>query len=350
MSKWIDFTIDERKAMVQKVAELMHIDEAAAEKDWWVTAVLFALFKTKVAKYLLFKGGTSLSKGWNIINRFSEDIDMALGREFFLKEKQLTCAQCSTNTQIHHLREKGQDYIFGEFKEDLQKQLMTLGLNVKVIAENELPDENGKTKTVDHDKDPSVIYIQYPSLYQNETTYATPVVKIEISVLSMDEPFEMKRISSLIEQVFPDEDVDSDIVQHIKTVSPARTFLEKAFLLCEEYQKKTPRTYRMSRHLYDLEKLSHTPYMEMALNDSDLYYDIVEHRKKFYHVGYVDYDKELPSSITILPTKNLIPYFEDDYKAMRLSFIYGDSLNFDELLIFLEKLQERFRHVPAKTK
>lgn len=350
MSKWIDFTIDERKAMVQKVAELMHIDEAAAEKDWWVTAVLFALFKTKVAKYLLFKGGTSLSKGWNIINRFSEDIDLALGREFFLKEKQLTCAQCSTNTQIHHLREKGQDYIFGEFKEDLQKQLMTLGLNVKVIAENELPDENGKTKTVDHDKDPSVIYIQYPSLYQNETTYVTPVVKIEISVLSMDEPFEMKRISSLIEQVFPDEDVDSDIVQHIKTVSPARTFLEKAFLLCEEYQKKTPRTYRMSRHLYDLEKLSHTPYMEMALNDSDLYYDIVEHRKKFYHVGYVDYDKELPSSITILPTKNLIPYFEDDYKAMRLSFIYGDSLNFDELLIFLEKLQERFRHVPAKTK
>lgn len=350
MSKWIDFTIDERKAMVQKVAELMHIDEAAAEKDWWVTAVLFALFKTKVAKYLLFKGGTSLSKGWNIINRFSEDIDLALGREFFLKEKQLTCAQCSSNTQIHHLREKGQDYIFGEFKEDLQKQLMTLGLNVKVIAENELLDENGKTKTVDHDKDPSVIYIQYPSLYQNETTYATPVVKIEISVLSMDEPFEMKHISSLIEQVFPDEDVDSDIVQHIKTVSPARTFLEKAFLSCEEYQKKTPRTYRMSRHLYDLEKLSHTPYMEMALNDSDLYYDIAEHRKKFYHVGYVDYDKELPSSITILPTKNLIPYFEDDYKAMRLSFIYGDSLNFDELLIFLEKLQERFRHVPAKTK
>lgn len=253
--------------------------------------------KTEVAKYLLFKGGTSLSKGWNIINRFSEDIDLALGREFFLKEKQLTCAQCSSNTQIHHLREKGQDYIFGEFKEDLQKQLMTLGLNVKVIAENELPDENGKTKTVDHDKDPSVMCIQYPSLYQNETTYATPVVKIEISVLSMDEPFEMKRISSLIEQVFPDEDVDSDIVQHIKTVSPARTFLEKAFLLCEEYQKKTPRTYRMSRHLYDLEKLSHTPYMEMALNDSDLYYDIVEHRKKFYHVGYVDYDKELPSSI-----------------------------------------------------
>ena len=87
MSKWIDFSIDERKAMIQGVANAMHIDEPAAEKDGWVTAVLYALFGTEVSEYLLFKGGTSLSKGWNLINRFSEDIDLALGREFFLNEK-----------------------------------------------------------------------------------------------------------------------------------------------------------------------------------------------------------------------------------------------------------------------
>ena len=86
MSKWIDFSIDERKAMIQGVVEAKNIDEAAAEKDWWVTAILYALFHTRVAEYLLFKGGTSLSKGWNIIDRFSEDIDLALGREFFLNE------------------------------------------------------------------------------------------------------------------------------------------------------------------------------------------------------------------------------------------------------------------------
>ena len=59
MSKWIEFSTDERKAMIQGVVNAMHIDEAAAEKDWWVTAVLFAVFKTKPAQYLLFKGGTS---------------------------------------------------------------------------------------------------------------------------------------------------------------------------------------------------------------------------------------------------------------------------------------------------
>lgn len=348
MSKWINFSIDERKAIIQGVVSTMQIDEAAAEKDWWVTAVLYALFHTKAGDYLLFKGGTSLSKGWNIIDRFSEDIDLALGREFFLNNKNLSCANCTSNTQIHNLREKGQDFLFGEFKEDLKEQLSILGLDVKVIAENELLDDNGEPKKVAHDKDPSVIFVQYPSLYNSEAPYAVPTVKIEISVLSMAEPYEMKRISSLIEQVYKDEDIDSDIVQTIKTVSPARTFLEKAFLLCEEYQKREPRTYRMSRHFYDLEKLSHTDYINMALSDSNLYYDIVEHRKKFYHVGYVDYDKELPETITIVPREELVSKYEEDYNDMRSSFIYGEALEFSDLLKFLKTLQERFRKIPPR--
>lgn len=139
-----------------------------------------------------------------------------------------------------------------------------LGLDVRAIAENELLDENGELKKVVHDKDPSVLFVQYPSLYNSKAPYAVPTVKIEISVLSMAEPYEMKRISSLVEQVYTEEEVDSGIVQTIKTVSPARTFLEKAFLLCEEYQKTEPRIYRMLRHFYDLEKNLHTDYMDMA--------------------------------------------------------------------------------------
>lgn len=106
MSKWIDFSIAERKAMIQRVVNSRNIDEASAEKDWWVTAVLYALFHMSSANYLLFKGGTSLSKVWDIINRFSKDIDLALDRNFFLKER---CANCASNPQIHHLREKGQE-------------------------------------------------------------------------------------------------------------------------------------------------------------------------------------------------------------------------------------------------
>lgn len=124
---------------------------------------------------------------------------------------------------------------------------------------------------VPHDKDPSVLYVQYPSFYDSKAAYAIPTVKVEISVLSMAEPFEMRRISSLIEQTYKDEDVDCDLIQTIRTVSPVRTFLEKAFLLCEEFQKDKPRTHRMTRHFYELEKLSHTTYADSALSDMKLY-------------------------------------------------------------------------------
>lgn len=348
MSKWIDFSVAERKAMIQRVVASRYIDEASAEKDWWVTAVLYALFHMSSANYLLFKGGTSLSKGWDVINRFSEDIDLALDRNFFLVERNEKCANCTSNTQIHHLREKGQDYLLGEFKEELKHQIEDMGLKgATVVAENEKTDEKGNPARIDHDKDPSVIYVQYPSLYSSTTSYAVPVVKIEISVLSMAEPFEMKKISSLVSQIFGAEGiiVDDDYSMEIRTVSPARTFLEKAFLLCEEFQKDNPRTRRMTRHFYDLEKLLHTPYAEMALTDVRLYRDIVAHREKFYHVGYVDYSKEMPSEITFLPPDALRSKYEADYKDMQKSFIYAESLDFDTLMGEINKLQIRFRSI-----
>ena len=343
MSKWIDYSVDDRKTMIQAVVQEKPIDEVSAEKDWWVTAVLYALFHTSVSEYLLFKGGTSLSKGWDLIQRFSEDIDLDLSRDYFLNIKNLSCANCASNTQIHKLREVGQDFLLGEFKIELDNKLKELGLDVNVFGENEVLDENGEPSKVPHDKDPSVLYVQYQSLYDVKTPYAIPVIKIEISVLSMSEPFEMRRISSLIEQAYKGEDVDSDFVQTIRTVSPTRTFLEKAFLLCEEYQRDKPRTYRMTRHFYDLEKLEKTLYGERAFNDPLLYHEIVRHRRKFYHVGYVDYDKELPSSIQIVPSETLMPVYEDDYNSMKKSFIYGDSLNFSELIGRLQAIQERFR-------
>lgn len=74
----------------------------------------------------IFEKEGLLSKGWDIINRFSEDIDLALSRDYFLNVKQLSCASCTSNTQIHNLREKGQDYLFGEFKDELMKKITNL--------------------------------------------------------------------------------------------------------------------------------------------------------------------------------------------------------------------------------
>ena len=346
MNRWIDYTQDERMMMIQHVADVKQIDEPATEKDWWVTAVLYALFHTSVAEYLLFKGGTSLSKGWDFINRFSEDIDLALSREFFMNIKQLPYARCGSNSQIHRLREAAQDYLFGEFKEELSSLLAEMGLDVEVLAENEMPDENGEPQRVDHDKDPSVIYVKYKSLYRSDAVYAKPVVKVEISVLSMEEPYEMKRISSLVEQIYECEGiaVDKELVQTIKTASPTRTFLEKAFLMCEEYQKNSPRTYRMSRHFYDLERLMDTEYGQVALVDNTLYQEIIDHRKKFYHMGAVNYNQLQRETISIVPPQELMPLFEADYANMKISFIYGSPKDFGQLMERMVELEARFRN------
>ena len=84
--KWLDLSVNERQGALDTVAKRLEIDTPSVEKDWWVTAVLRALFQTSFASYLLFKGGTSLSKGWQLINRFSEDIDISLGHEWFEKQ------------------------------------------------------------------------------------------------------------------------------------------------------------------------------------------------------------------------------------------------------------------------
>ena len=103
MNRWTDNNLADRLYMVNHISDLKNIDQESVEKDWWVTTVLKALFELSTSKYTYFKGGTSLSKGWNIINRFSEDIDIALYRDFFLMVKGVTCAKCENNNQIKML-------------------------------------------------------------------------------------------------------------------------------------------------------------------------------------------------------------------------------------------------------
>lgn len=297
-----------------------------------------------MTKYAFFKEGTSLSKGWNLINRFSEDIDIALYRDFFLTEKGLACAHCENNNQVKLLRKASRDFIHGEFMSELEQRLKEMGLDVRVEAVTTHMTDAGE-KPIDHDADPTVVLVHYPSIFADSHSYVKPVVKVEISCLSMREPFEVKRIASLISEGFATE--DDEAVTEIVTILPSRTFLEKAFLLCEEYQRRNPRTLRMSRHLYDLERLMDTEYGRAALKDTKLYHEIVEHRQRFYHVGGVAYALDLPDRIVFCPTGEVRERLQADYDNMRSSFIYGEAPEFEVLMSRLEELQERFHLIQS---
>ena len=319
--------------MLQRVAEETGLPEYAVEKDWWVTMTLKALFMLECAKWLEFKGGTSLSKGWGLIDRFSEDIDLALNYRFFT-------SALENNNQLKMLRKKCRKYVVGDLSSALNEHFESLGLiDYEIVPE--VKDVAGID--ISSDADPTAIFVNYRSVASLQSEYVPSRVKIEVSCLSMDEPFEIKTFGTMIGGLFPEEDEDAEV--QIPTVLPSRTFLEKAFLLCEEFQKDAPRSLRMSRHLYDLVRLMDTDYARAALRDDDLYRKVVEHRRKFYHVGYADYDKDYRKYISFLPPARCVSAWRADYEELLFHFVYGDKLPFDQLIDRLKELNKRFNQV-----
>lgn len=333
---WLHNELVDRLAMLQQT-EATHpgINQVAIEKDWWVTVTLKALFQTDCRDSLIFKGGTSLSKGFNIIERFSEDIDLAISHSLFGIEK-------TNKSQRDKLKKLARRYIQETLSAQLDAQLKDMGITGYTIENvTQVQDKNGEWKPIDSDKDPTVILLHYPSIVEDTISYIPPRVKIEISCLSMDEPTEERDIHSLICETFEEEDTDANC--KIRTVVPTRTFLEKLFLLAEEFQKDKPRSVRMSRHLYDLEKLMDTEYGREALADRTLYGAIVEHRRAYYALKYVNYDLHAPATINFLIPEQAVESWKADYADMRRFFIYGQSLEFDALIRKMVELQNRVR-------
>lgn len=333
---WLNNELVDRLAMLQQT-EATHpgINQVAIEKDWWVTVTLKALFHTDCRDSLIFKGGTSLSKGFNVIERFSEDIDLAISHSFFDIEK-------TNKSQRDKLKKLAHRYIQETVSTQLDAQLAGMGISGYTIENvTQVQDKSGDWKPIDSDKDPTVILLQYPSIIEDTISYIPPRVKIEISCLSMDEPTEERDIHSLIGETFEEEDTDANC--KIRTVVPTRTFLEKLFLLAEEFQKDKPRSVRMSRHLYDLEKLMDTEYGREALADRTLYDAIVEHRRAYYALKYVNYDLHAPATINFLIPEQAVESWKADYADMRRFFIYGQSLEFEALIRKMVELQNRVR-------
>lgn len=282
------------------------------------------------ANALVFKGGTSLSKGWNVINRFSEDIDLALDREFLGFSGELTIGD------IRRLRRKSFKFISEVFTEDLKNKFIELGFENVII----------KPRKVDnHDQDPLIIEIYYDKLTETDS-YLKPGVLVEVGSRSLKEPYSQRTFGTFISEIFTDNPFTDNPIT-IPIVNPERTFLEKIFLLHEEFQKPQEkiRVERLSRHLYDIEKLSQTEFLERALQDKELYNTIVKHREKFTPISGIDYANLTPDKINFIPPDTIIKKWEDDYNEMRSSMIYGQTLSFDELISRLTKLQKRINQL-----
>jgi predicted nucleotidyltransferase component of viral defense system len=328
MNNWQSISVERQQMIIGNILLKTGYSTHAIEKDWWVTMVLKALFQTSCANCLTFKGGTSLSKCWNLIERFSEDIDVAISREFF------GITRISSKNQRDKLRKTSSKYVreklIGELDEIL-KQAEISGYTIEL--------ESAESS----DKDPQVLYVKYSSLF-SENKYLSNWVKVEISCRSLREPFDPMNVRSIIADSYPNEKFADDYFI-VNAVSPKRTFLEKAFLLHEALQKGRIHSHRMTRHLYDLHKLMDTEFAKDALSDGNLYKTIVEHRSIMTREKGVDYSTHRPSQINLIPENKDINLWKTDYKDMQETFIYEQSVSFETLLERMKELLNRFRSI-----
>lgn len=334
MVKWIAVPNETKKNAYEQIAEKIGMSAFAVEKDWWVTLTLSVIFEMEVAKHLVFKGGTSLSKAYNLIDRFSEDVDLAIERSFLgfngdLSKKQRTA-----------LRKAASAYTSGPFFEELQARFAEKGLdNITFIL----------VDATDSDQDPRIIEIYYPNVIP-ALGYLEPRVQVELGCRSLKEPFSVQTFGSLIDKHYPEMDFALPPI-NVPTVNPERTFLEKIFLLHEEFQRPPEkiRVNRLSRHLYDVVKLSTSEFADKALNDLELYATIVEHRHKFTPVGGVNYNLHQPQTINPIPLPEYIKAWEADYNKMVVDMIYEENAaSFEEIISDLTALKNRINEFTWK--
>jgi hypothetical protein len=330
LKEWFKLTEENKRNIFSEVAAKMNLPAVAIEKDWWVVKTLELVFSTNIGPGTVFKGGTSLSKAWKLIDRFSEDIDLALDRSFLGFNKAMT------NSQVSKLRRVSCSYISDTFFPLLQKTFLNAGFKDMDIQIRD---------TTSNDQDPVLLEVNYPAL-TDRSDYLQSRVLIEIGSRSLKEPFIDKQFCSLVGEHFNGREfADTNI--SIPTVNPERTFLEKIFLLHEEFQQPAEKinVNRLSRHLYDLEKLMDTKFALNALNDKNLYQHIVEHRKMLTPLRGIDYSKHTPGSINIIPPQDMITAWEKDYELMQQSMFYTKSLSFEKLMERIHELNDRINKI-----
>ena len=332
MNKFLTLTKEQRAAVFERVGASVGLPMQAVEKDFWVTVILQAVFSLPVAQHLIFKGGTSLSKAWGLISRFSEDIDLAVN------PIALGAAEGDlTKKQIKKLRKASSLFVSEQLTPMLCAKIDEMGMSAFLNIEAQPNGEGDNTYP-----EPRQIYIRYQSVFEKPLTYLRPDVVLEVSARSLIEPAMPTHVSCILADYIPIQPT-CDAVVH--TAIPAKTMVEKMFLLHELFSVPGhgTRAERKSRHLYDLYQMMQQDFAQEAITNDALWESIRHHREVFTSVQGVDYSGDVRQRICLLPREDIVAIWQSDYETMRSSMIHGSAPTWDELLEQITILQNKTR-------
>lgn len=329
---YLSLTPRERLELLDAASRQRGLAPAILEKDYWVCKTLNALFSLpELGSHLVFKGGTSLSKVYGLIDRFSEDVDVTFHRDFlgFGDDHDPEAATGKEQARrIEALQRACKDCIRETLLPSLHQAFSTL-----------LGGAKGWSLEIDP-ADPQTLLFHFPQAGGPGLAYIAPAVRIELGARSDHWPAEDHAISSYLGETF-DQPIGRATV---RTLAAERTFWEKATILHAEAHRDPakPMPARYARHYHDLARMAGVPVAERALADGALRERVVIHKSVYYRSGWARYDLALPATFRLLPPEARLPELEADHRAM-VPMFFNPPPPIGEVLATLADLETRIR-------
>ena len=326
MDRFLKLSGEEKREVFQAVSLSMGLRPDIVEKDFWVCFMLHHLFHDcKYKDAFVFKGGTSLSKAYHVIERFSEDIDIILDWRKIVPTDDNPWNDRSKTKQDQYnklVNAKAAEFYASDLVPCLNRELEEVLGKGQWIA----VDEN----------DEMVINFYYPQLFEVE--YLRDKVRLEIGPLAEWLPSHVTDIQSFVSEKYPQ--LFDRKVTEILTIDVERTFWEKLTILHKmanfPVNKNLPPRY--ARHLYDVYCMMNSPVKEQAFARKELLEKDVIFKQKFYYAKSAHYETATLKEISLIPANHIMDAVKQDYAAMK-NMIYGDYPGFETIIEQLKELE-----------
>jgi hypothetical protein len=327
----------DKKAYFDVVTHELGVTPQLVEKDFWVCWILKTLFSLPTSgSHLTFKGGTSLSKCYNVIKRFSEDVDVSIERTFLTSqesiepdEKQGTKENKRRIVRLKQAcQEKIADVVIPELEEKIKSELFGVG--------------EWQIRLDPDDPDKQTVLFTYPSVVDNDVSggYVQPVVKIELGARSDHWPVEVMSVKPYVSSADGKMTIEGT---EVRVLGAERTFWEKATILHAISHGSKLRA-RMSRHYYDVGEMVGTSIYTKAIQNIDLLIKVAEHKALFFKDSKAHYDLAKPGSLRLMPLEEHLALLNDDYRQMQEMF-FEDSPSFESILDKLKTAEEEINRI-----
>jgi hypothetical protein len=334
---YFNLTVEEQSDLLTDAARKLGVENAILEKDIWLCQVLETLFSIPEALPMTFKGGTSLSKVYRAIERFSEDIDITIDWQKLhhnpkSAEELKVLSKRKINQLSDEIKELLEVYVDNVLKPALQGALSLVAKNVRVEFETTEKDEEVRDK----------LRVIYP-VATKATGYIAQSILIEFGARNAIEPGDRHYIVPDVANLFPNILFPA---AHVHVLSPQRTFWEKATLIHDECNRPSDRArvnvHRMARHWYDLARLAPHDIGVKSIDNLELLNQVLEVKTCFYSYGFSRYDLCNTGGIKLVPGEEAINLLRRDYTAMvDAKMFYGQHLSFDDIIAQLSELEKQ---------